>query len=107
MCQPVHRGEKPCIKSTPAACVPTALGCCLLRCGCKYVCYDRRHVQAGAKVISMSLGGPYSDAYLDMAQTMEAANTLFVAAAGNGEEQDVYAVCVWRRNLRWHHCMPG
>jgi subtilisin family serine protease len=42
-------------------------------------------VQEGAKVISMSLGGGYSDSYPAMAASIQDAGALLVAAAGNGE----------------------
>ena len=47
-----------------------------------------QHVQAGAKVISMSLGGGYTAAYESMVRGMETAGVLLVAAAGNGEDQE-------------------
>lgn len=42
-------------------------------------------MQEGAKVISMSLGGGYSDLYASMAASIQQAGALLVAAAGNGE----------------------
>ena len=48
----------------------------MLRCPC---------LQAGAKVVSMSLGGGYSFAYEDMAARIRDAGALLVVAAGNSE----------------------